>query len=253
MKNHKSRSFLYSLLLHGVIVGLVIALVITTHREEKVLKERCHVISLAQCHDAPPVVKPTPVLKKERPPKKRKPLKKVVKKKVPKKVVHKQVPLKKAAPIKEEKVVEKVVEPEPVEEVVEEIIEEPVEAPKAVVVTPTEEAVLTPAAQEKVEAPPTPESTPEERYIKEHISKIMALLRKNLYYPRMARKRHIQGKVMVSFELMPNGDIRNITIEEAKREILGRAAVTTIERLEGKFPLPSESLILHVPIMYQLK
>jgi len=253
MKNHKTRSFLYSLLLHGVIVGLVIALVITTHREEKVLKERCHVISLAQCHDAPPVREPAPVLKKKSPPKKRKPVKKVVKKKAPKKVVRKQVPLKKAVPIKEEKVVEKVVEPEPVEEVVEEMTEQPVEAPKAVVVTPTEEAVLTPAAQEKVEAPPTPESTPEERYVKAHISEIMVLLRKNLYYPRMARKRHIQGKVMVRFELLPNGEIRNITIEEAKREILGNAAVTTIERLEGKFPPPSETLTLHVPIMYQLK
>ena len=50
-----------------------------------------------------------------------------------------------------------------------------------------------------------------------------------------------------------NGDIKNITIIEAGRDILARAAVTTIERLDGKFPLPSEPLILHVPIMYKLR
>ena len=109
------------------------------------------------------------------------------------------------------------------------------------------------AAPEAIDAPPVENTTPEDAYVKAHIAEIMALLRKNLYYPRMARKRGIEGKVMVRFELMENGDIENITIVESGRDILGRAAVTTIERLEGKFPLPDETLVLHVPIMYQLK
>ena len=245
MKNHKSLSLLYSLFLHGVIVILVIILVVTLQDEKKILQEHCYVVQLSQFD-----VKPTPklVVKKQTIKKKVKPpvKKKVIKKKpVKKKVVKRKPVVKKIVPVKKAPVVE----PEVNEA---EIVEE-VEEPKAVVITPNEEAVLSPAAQEKVEEPLTPESTPEEMYVQTHISEIMSLLRKNLYYPRMARKRHIQGKVMVRFELRTNGEIHNITIMEAGRDILGAAAVTTIERLEGKFPLPDETLILHVPIMYQLK
>jgi TonB family protein len=68
----------------------------------------------------------------------------------------------------------------------------------------------------------------------------------------MARKRCIEGEVLVRFELLENGDIENIRVIDAVNDILARAAVTTIERLEGKFPLPSERLVLNVPIMYVL-
>ena len=250
MKNHKRRSLLYSLFLHGVAVVLVVLLVMMVHEEKKILQEKRHVVQLSQVHIAPA----TPTIKKATPPKKVKPIKKrerVVKKKVRKKpekrVVRKKVVAKKVVAVKKAPKVEPVVE---VPEVVEKVVEP---EPKEVVVTPTEPVTLSPAAVEEVQTPPTPESTPEDIYIKSHISEIMVLLRKNLYYPRMARKRHMEGKVVVSFELMQDGSIQNITIVEAERELLGRAAVTTIERLEGKFTKPSEVLLLHVPIMYRLK
>ena len=252
MKNRKLRSFLYSLFLHGTIVLLIIALFVSTKDEEEVSKEKYCKIKLTQvceCLPEKPVVKP-PVTKKKPQPKK-----KVIKKKKPKPVVKKKIPVTKA-PIVEEKVFEEpeVVEEKPVEVEQEEMqVIEVEEEPKEIIVTPNAPVVLSPAAQEAIDAPPEKDITPEDAYVKEHISEIMALLRKNLYYPRMARKRGIEGKVMVRFELMENGDIKNITIVEAGRDILARAAVTTIERLEGKFPLPKEVLILHVPIMYQLK
>ena len=246
MKNHKRRSLLYSLLLHGVAVVLFVLLVLMVSEETEVVQEKRHVVKLSQLHVAPTVT----TKKKVSPPKKVRPVKKkkrVVKKKVQKKPVKKKHIPKKIVPVKKVSIVEPVVE-EP--EVIEKLVEP---EPKEVVVTPTEPATLSPAAVEEVEAPPTPESSPEDIYIKAHISAIMALLRKNLYYPRMARKRHMEGKVVVRFELMQDGSIKNIIIVEAERELLGRAAVTTIERLEGKFPLPSEPLLLHVPIMYKLK
>ena len=252
MKNRKLRSFLYSLFLHGTILLLVVALLVSTKNEEEVPKEKyCKVMLTQVCECLPekPVVKP-PVVQKKPQPKKKVVKKKIIKKKKPKPVVKKKVLVKKA-PVIEEKVIEEVevVEEEPVEIQVVEVKEEP----KEIIVTPNAPVVLSPAAQVAIDAPPEENITPEDAYVKEHIAEIMSLLRKNLYYPRMARKRGIEGKVMVRFELMENGDIQNITIVEAGRDILARAAVTTIERLEGKFPLPKETLILHVPIMYQLK
>ncbi len=253
MKNRKLRSFLYSLFLHGTIALLVVVLFVTTKSEEKVPEEkRCKVMLTQVCECLPKKAEAkAPVLQKQ---KKLQPKKQVIKKK-PKPVVKKKVPVKKA-PVVEEKVIE---EPEVVEEKLVEIEQEEMqvievqEEAEEIIITPNAPAVLSAAAQEAIDAPPAENITPEDAYVKAHIAEIMSLLRKNLYYPRMARKRGIQGKVMVRFELLENGDIENITIIESGREILADAAVTTIERLEGKFPLPSETLILHVPIMYQLK
>ena len=245
MKNHKRRSLLYSLLLHGVAVVLFILLVVMVHEEETLVQEQRHVVKLSQLY----VTVPSKATKKVVTPKKVKtPPKKVVKKRVVKKKVLKKPVKQKVVPVIKAPVVESIIE-EPVL-VVEEIVEPQA---KEVVVTPTEPATLSPAAIEEVQEAPTAESTPEDLYIKAHISEIMALLRKNLYYPRMARKRHMEGKVVVNFTLMKDGSIKNIVIVSAERDLLGRAAVTTIERLEGKFPKPSEELLLDVPIMYRLK
>ena len=225
---------------------MVIALFVSTKSEEKVPKEKyCKVMLTQVCECLPekPVAKP-PVTQKKPQPKK-----KAVQKK-PKPVVKKKIPVKKAPVVEELEIVEeKLVEIEQEEMQIIEVEEEA----KEIIVTPNAPVVLSPAAQEAIDAPPAADITPEDAYVKTHIAEIMTLLRKNLYYPRMARKRGIQGKVMVRFELMENGEIKNITILEAGRDILAGAAITTIERLEGKFPLPSETLTLHVPIMYQLK
>ncbi len=246
MKIRLTKSFLYSLLLHGTIVLLVIALYLASQPEKNVAGEkRCKVMLTQVCECLPEkrVVKPPVVEKQTKPQSKKKQVKKEA------------VPV-----VKEEFVVQKL------SEVVDEVTEEEValtsetveneavvdtEA-KELIVTPEVPVVLSPAAQQPIDAPPAEEMTPEDAYIKAHISEIMALLRKNLYYPRMARKRGIEGKVLVRFELLQNGEIRNIEVVESERDILARAAVTTIERLEGKFPLPDETLVLNVPIMYQL-
>ncbi|MEN8146606.1 MAG: TonB family protein [Campylobacterota bacterium] len=250
MKNRKTRSFLYSLFLHGAIVLLVAALFMTTESDEKVAEEkRCKIMLTQVCEYPPEKAAPKPpVVQKQKKPQ---PKKQVVKKKP--EPVKKTVVVKKA-PVIEEMVVDKevFVEEEMVEQKEVQVVEVEEEA-KEVIVAPDAPVVLSPAAQQAIDAPPAENITPEDAYVKAHITEIMALLRKNLYYPRMARKRGIQGKVMVRFELMENGEIKNITVIEAGRDILASAAVTTIERLEGKFPLPSEPLLLNVPIMYQLR
>jgi len=249
MKNHKIKSFLYSLSFHGGLAGVILLLTIYSSEVKKVTAEKRHVVKLSQVAIAKPapkqvekvVKKPTPPKKKRKPPQKvKKKVKKVVKKTIKKRPPPKKiVPVKKAPPV----VKEKIIEPEIVEERVQ-------EEPKEIVVTPTEPVTLTPAIVKKITAPAV---TAEDAYVQKHIAEIMVLLRENLYYPRMARKRHMEGKVVVSFTLLTNGKIIDIKIVEAKKKLLGKAAVTTIERLRGKFPLPDETLYLHVPIMYRLK
>lgn len=93
----------------------------------------------------------------------------------------------------------------------------------------------------------------EKDYINEHIQKITQLLRDNLYYPRSARKRGITGNIHVKFKLLLSGEVTDIKVVNSQSDILSRAAIKTIQNLSNQFPTPSEELLLHVPINYNLK
>jgi protein TonB len=95
--------------------------------------------------------------------------------------------------------------------------------------------------------------TKEQKYIDKNIKKIVELLQENLYYPRRARKRGIEGEVMVKFKLLKNAEITSVEVVSANSEILSRAAIKTIKNLSGKFPIPNTELLITVPINYSLK
>jgi protein TonB len=90
-------------------------------------------------------------------------------------------------------------------------------------------------------------------YMQMHIKEIVALLREHLYYPRSARKRMIQGEVTVRFRLGKDARVHEIEVVASEHEVLSRAAVKTLQELEGKFPKPQEEIVLSVPIDFRLK
>lgn len=90
-------------------------------------------------------------------------------------------------------------------------------------------------------------------YLDEHLAVIARLLQENLYYPKLARKRHIEGEVMAAFTLLTDGTIKDVTVKKHAREVLDRAAVRTIESLSGQMPHPQTVLTLEVPIRFVLK
>ncbi len=85
-----------------------------------------------------------------------------------------------------------------------------------------------------------------------HIEQIAKLLQENLYYPRRARKRGIEGEVVVRFTVEKNAEVTNITIISSGNAILSRGAIKTLKNLSGLFPKPEESVTLNVPIKYSL-
>lgn len=254
MKIRMTKSFFYSLFLHLTIVLLVIALVWVSKSEERPHHEkRCKIMMSQVCACMPEETeaKPPVVKKQKKPQPKKKRVEQARKKRAPSPVVEEKAVVVDETPpeLTEPQVQEEEIRDEPVE--TEPRVMETVEADD---VQDDEVAAVPQAAASNsiVEADTVQEVSLEDAYIEEHINEIMALLKKNLYYPRMARKRGIEGRVLVRFKLLANGDIENITVLETEREILARAAVTTIERLEGKFPLPKETLTLNVPIVYRL-
>jgi len=93
----------------------------------------------------------------------------------------------------------------------------------------------------------------EKEYIQKNLAKIRELLQENLYYPRRARKRGIEGKVLVSFKLAPDASVSDIKVLSYTNDILRRGAIKTISDLAFQFPKPKESLNLKVPIYYKLQ
>lgn len=117
---------------------------------------------------------------------------------------------------------------------------------------PVKQKKSSPTKSEMKKCKITKQKSNEEIYVKNNLDKIAALIHENLYYPRRARKRGIEGVVVVSFHLTKEGDVTAAKIISAKQSILGRAALRTINELSGEFPKPSEELTLTVPIHYKL-
>jgi len=94
--------------------------------------------------------------------------------------------------------------------------------------------------------------TPEDRYVKLNFSYIRDIIQKNIAYPHMARKRGLEGKVVVSFIVCADGEAQDITITESSGfEILDRSAVEAV-RKASPFPKPPVKAALIIPVAYKL-
>ena len=95
--------------------------------------------------------------------------------------------------------------------------------------------------------------TLKKEYLNLHLEEITRLLSENLYYPRSARKRGITGVVHIRCSLSSSGEVHSLEVIESKNGILSKAAIETINNLNGKFPKPSKKITFRIPIEYSLK
>jgi len=251
MKYH-SKSLLLSLLIHSSLFAALFYLYTTVVPKVLYPKEKriCVKLCTIQTQSKRSEVKHTSAAPKTE------------EKQVPKKVevdkkpiIKKKIPLKKKKPVVKKKRVHKVLK-KPTHKITK---------PK---VQPTKQNVIK-KAQEikevkyenkksivKKESENVPQvekcASKESIYIEHNINKIATLIKDNLYYPRRARKRGIEGVVVVKFLLHKDGGVSDAHIVSSVSDILGRAALKTINQLSGEFPKPLDELSLTVPINYEL-
>lgn len=102
-------------------------------------------------------------------------------------------------------------------------------------------------------APVPPPVNVEKEFLNAHLGEIRGLLLQNLKYPKMAQKLKMQGEVRVAFTLDTDGSVGNIkVIESSGFEILDEDAAALIEKTASKFPKPSKSVRISVPLSYVL-
>jgi len=239
----------YKSLLTSLFVHLFIALVITAmymKYQEKTHETRVCVNLQALHYVEPKPVKQVVPKKVSEPIIKTKP---IVKKKITP-IIKKTVPVKKVAVLEEVNVIKKEIEPTPVE--VEEVQELSVVEPK-VIETVKQERVEARAVRVKPEIiVPMVQPSPEEVYMDENLAIINALIKRNLSYPRIAKKRGLQGKAMVLFTLDKEGNIVEISASGKVSSILKKSALKTVKKASYSFPKPSQVLTLQIPIVYKL-
>ena len=87
--------------------------------------------------------------------------------------------------------------------------------------------------------------------------RLMKIIAAHKYYPKRARRRHIEGRVEVGFVVMQDGVIENIRLADSSGEgVLDKAALDALRRAGQFEPLPIElgltSWAFIVPLDYRL-
>jgi protein TonB len=177
------------------------------------------------------------------------------------KVVKQEIPIvKKEVKPLEQKVVKKIVKKvAPLQKVQESVVEKVAvltqEVKTPVVQTPSVATLATPT-----EATPAPkESVVFDADMKaEYIAGLYSILNENKHYPKMAKRRHLEGVTYIHFTLLKNGKVQNVFIQTAcGHKSLDNAALELVQNIKAYKPIPDEvsriALNLKIPITYSLK
>jgi periplasmic protein TonB len=91
------------------------------------------------------------------------------------------------------------------------------------------------------------------KYLSEHFAYIKTIIQENITYPARAQRMGWQGKVIIDFIIMENGNATDIKIAQSSGfEVLDDNVIKTVEAV-APFPKPPVRAELRVPIIYQLK
>ncbi len=88
-----------------------------------------------------------------------------------------------------------------------------------------------------------------------YTSEIRVQIRKNLIYPRLAKRLRLQDIVKVSFRVQKNGTINNIKILNKPKKVLQNGAIKTLKSLTLKAipsELDAEFMDIVIPIEFKL-
>jgi protein TonB len=110
----------------------------------------------------------------------------------------------------------------------------------------------TPPAEPQ-QAPGLPRDALREHYLSQNFRGIRERINAGLVYPTLARKMGWSGRVVVSFVVLTDGEVKDVRVREGcGHEVLDRSAVETVKRCAPYPPPPAESELL-VPIIYRLE
>ncbi len=194
-----------------------------------------------------PKPKPKKVIKKVK-------LKKIVKKKVIKKKIVKKKIIKKKV-IKKKVVKKKIVKKRVIKQVAKEYV--PLVAPVYHTPKPIVKPVVKPIVKTVPKVSnPAPTQVKNDQHKKAFLRNVRSKIIANKKYPKIAKRRHIEGSVKVRFDITKNGQVTNIRFINGKR-IFQKSIKKTLQRtfplaipanVQGELPILDISVVLHFNI-----
>ena len=165
-------------------------------------------------------------------------------------------PIEKKKPVDEPKKpeIKEELTPEPASEVIEktEVIEEPKQIDQPDTETVDQEMIAQTVNVNSNSTTDNAAAAAKAKYVKQHFAYIKELIEKEFVYPRIARRRGLEGKVVVSFVICKDGTVHEIKIVESSgHKILDKNAVACVNRA-APFPPPPTRAELVFPITYML-
>lgn len=226
----------------GIIAFLYYFQTIKPIKSNALIKEQEHKIEMVLSTFVPEVIPPI-VVKKIETPKKVVPTKviatKVVKKIIPKKVILKKVIIKKPKPIVKKKVIKK------------KIVKK--SKPKIIKKVATPKGKVATKMLQKQNKNQKPQASSAEK--KHFLSKVRRKIEKNKYYPRIAKKRGMEGIVKVRFRILSNGNVSDISVSGPKvfhtsaKEAVNNAFPISIKHM----PLSLLEDYVTIPLNYKIR
>ena len=112
--------------------------------------------------------------------------------------------------------------------------------------------------QQATSAPPPQNGAEAQDVIQAYLAQVFAALERHKYYPAIARRRRLHGRVVVQFVILPDGRILNPQITEQNGAApFSQAALNALRRASPlpAFPpkLEQPRLLVEVPIVYHLE
>jgi len=84
------------------------------------------------------------------------------------------------------------------------------------------------------------------------LGSIPEAIQRGVAYPPLARKMGWEGRVLISFRILPDGSVRDIRVVQGSGyAILDRNAVEAV-RSASPFPRPQEATEIRTPVVYKL-
>ena len=113
-----------------------------------------------------------------------------------------------------------------------------------------------PALEPEIETPPSPEPTTQGSPA-DYLHTVRMMIESNKRYPLDARRRQIQGRVVVRFVIETDGRVTNVTLAKKSRYPLLDEAATASVRDSSPFPKPPSDLFdgpipLEISIVFEL-
>ncbi len=214
-------SFIFSVLLHALIIAVAVASLPVEETEEEIVLE----LALT------PAVSPGPTAP-------------VVQTAVPKSPEAKPLTEKRPDPLPETPTIDKE-DPEPVVAKTVAVPSEPVRA----VQTAQPESIAAPKP-----VPAVPVIDAEKEYLDDHLATIREVLVKYRKFPSQAVRLRQEGSVRISFRLKHDGEVDDIRIVDGSGfPILDEDAIALIRKTAEYFPKPPKPVRITVPLNYTLK